>query len=228
MKIIRVLAMLVVVLSIIVSCTPSYYTKAQSSEIESQGTKLIKEYLDKEYTSYELKDVYMLTGAKPGGNVYAGYYTSSCVKSRYVVDGKDYDIVVNIETGDIYTSVLSEEVCAYVEEKINSYFEKAGYDNHITVLNVDPENVVICHNMKTRRGEILDTEVSFSGVYKTDTTLSDVKKQIDSKAPEMYLANMNIRYAKEEDREFPKALLGKFCEENTFFNEYVIFCKEAE
>lgn len=146
-------------------CTNSYYTESQSEKIKEEGRLRITEYLEKECKGYVLNEVSMCTGAMIDGNPYAGYYLSHCVNGYFKYNDMQHQIAINLETGEVYTDLYQDDICACLEENLKEKLEESGFTRDIVVDDFEVDYRIISHDVEAKGNQKLDTECHIEDVF---------------------------------------------------------------
>jgi len=97
-------------------CIPSDYSKEESDDAKAKGIAIAEAYLQGNYSSARIKEG-TFRPIDTGKSGVVGTHMSDWVKGTYT-NGGERTIVVNIETGEIYTSEDWIDFCIYGKELV--------------------------------------------------------------------------------------------------------------
>ncbi|MDO4488211.1 MAG: hypothetical protein Q4B67_03895 [Eubacteriales bacterium] len=149
------------------ACTKTKYEEPQTNEVTEKGRELLEAYVKTIPGSGELSEVLMREGSMLNGNTFAGYYMSNVVDGVFTVNGKSSLVVVNVETGDIWTNYIEIDLNAVVAEQLKPYFAAIGYTGEYMVSGSEIATRIISHDVPANKNGSgkMDSAVTFSGLY---------------------------------------------------------------
>lgn len=148
MKHIKKIFFITVILSLILctltGCIPNSYTAEEKKAFLREAKKVASSYLSDRYRGAVIREIQPETTVKNAENVLTEF-----ASGKFVWQKQTYDFVVNVETGEVYTSVYLDEIEERLKEAI---FRELGitaeetavgmcniYLSHVYGYNVFPE-----------------------------------------------------------------------------------------
>lgn len=172
----RYFIVFLLLLIVLCSCVPNKYSKNDRERITAEGKKVIESYLKTLPDKPELADCYMFTAAEIGAPFYAGYYLSSLVQGVYYTENRRCRVIVNLETGEMWTNIGFPDVNAVIRKDLEEYCLRYGYKGEIEVSEAQVCYRVISHDMpiKGNKNNVIDTEVFFEDVIPVGMSVDEM------------------------------------------------------
>lgn len=110
----KILALLLfLLLCTLTGCIPNNFTREEEEAFLREAREVASDYLADQYSWSEIREIEPETEVED-----AGYVLTEFASGQFVWKGQTYDFAVNVETGEVYTSVLFDEIREQLKEEV--------------------------------------------------------------------------------------------------------------
>lgn len=110
----KILALLLfLLLCTLTGCIPNNFTREEEEAFLREAREVASDYLADQYSWSEIREIEPETEVEE-----AGYVLTEFASGQFVWKGQTYDFAVNVETGEVYTSVLFDEIREQLKEEV--------------------------------------------------------------------------------------------------------------
>lgn len=165
---ITLLICIIILSSALVGCTPPDYTKEQYNAEMNAGAEIITDYLGQHYQIKPSKK-FSVIEARPTTDselhTNMARYLSHVVKGSFILEGNEYVIYADTQTGDIYTDCKHLEIEETLSEILEEEFAEAGVACSFLTYLSDPVIKVTCTNVPTKENGDITTLAEIRTAY---------------------------------------------------------------
>lgn len=157
-------------------CIPQYYTPEFQNNVITEGTELIEEYLEANYSDYKITYVKMVPGTTPQQNV--AMYGSTVACANVTIDDTLYTFYADTDNGNIYSNAQTHEIENYY------WNEFAGELDCDYVLNYNSNSYLIEFGSRSvntgakLNAGVYEVTVTLDGVYPVSQSVEEIIKSI--------------------------------------------------
>ena len=185
--------LLISVLLLLTGCIPNNYTAEEEAAFLKEAGAVISDYLEVCYEGAEVTEIHPKTSVDEGG-----YILTSFADGQFVWQNHAYDFLVDVETGEIFTSIHLDEIIERLHEEVLQGF---GIDAQ--------EDIVWDYSIRYLQGsKLISDSTSYYNVFPEGETADELIQKV-LQNPEEYRFSMRIQYKGQElpqeimDRESP-------------------------
>lgn len=110
----KILAILLfLLLCTLTGCIPNNFTREEEEAFLREAREVASDYLSDQYSWSEIRKIEPETEVEE-----AGYVLTEFASGQFVWKGQTYDFAVNVETGEVYTSVMLDEIRERLKEEV--------------------------------------------------------------------------------------------------------------
>lgn len=106
-------AILFLIMSVLTGCIPNNFTEEEKNAFLEEAREAALSYLSDRYSGAEIQEIQPETTAENGG-----YDLTQFAGGQFVWQDRNYDFLVNTETGEVYTSVYLDEIAERLKEAL--------------------------------------------------------------------------------------------------------------
>ena len=189
-KICLAAVIMISVLLLLTGCIPNNYTAEEEAAFLKEAGAVISDYLEVCYEGAEVTEIQPKTSVDEGG-----YILTSFADGQFVWQNQAYDFLVDVETGEIFTSIYLDEIVKRLHEEILQ-----GFGIEVQ------EDIVWDYSIRYLQGsKLISDSTSYYNVFPEGETADELIQKV-LQNPEEYRFSMRIQY---KGQELPQEIMDQ-------------------
>lgn len=197
MRILLSTAILFLIMSVFTGCIPNNFTEEEKNAFLEEAREAALSYLSDRYSGAKIQEIQPETTAEKGG-----YDLTQFAGGQFVWQDRNYDFLVNTETGEVYTSVYLDEIAERLKEALFRELCIAAEETAVEECNIF-----------YLKGDKKLSQICYKNIFPEEESAEKLFEKI-LQDTETYLFGMRLQYKGEDlslelmDRETPFSTLS--------------------
>ena len=186
----------VVIMSLVLlltGCMIQGYTDEEEAAFLAEAEKVVSDYLTKNYSGAEVTNIQPETTVTDDNSMYV---LTSFARGSFSWQGETYSFVVSTRTGEVFTSILQNEIV------------KRLLDDLLQAFHIDAQETQVHRCSIYLRGSNLEEGIAVQNVYPDGVTADELYEKILNDTGEYSLSSMTLLYKGED---LPPAISKEDC-----------------
>lgn len=187
------LAVIMSLVLLLTGCMIQGYTDEEEAAFLAEAEKVVSDYLAKNYSGAEVTNIQPETTVTDDNSMYV---LTSFARGSFSWQGETYSFVVSTRTGEVFTSILQDEIV------------KRLLDDLLQAFHIDAQETQVHRCSIYLRGSNLEEKIAVQNVYPDGVTADELYEKILNDTGEYSFSSMTLLYKGED---LPPAISKEDC-----------------
>lgn len=177
------LAVIMSLVLLLTGCMIQGYTDEEEATFLAEAKKVVSDYLAKNYSGAEVTNIQPETTVTDDNSMYV---LTSFARGSFSWQGETYSFVVSTRTGEVFTSILQDEIVKRLQ------------DDLLQAFHIDAQETQVHRCSIYLRGSNLEEGIALQNVFPDGETADEVYEKIINDTGEYPFSSMTLLYKGED------------------------------